>query len=647
VISFTSSPPSAAVAGDTYVVTVSGGGSGNSVLLSIAPASASVCAISGATVTFGQPGGCVIDANQAGDARYQAAPQVQQVIAVSGIPQSIGFTAPAQGWVGRSATLSAAGGGSGNPVEFSVDPASGPGVCEVSGAHGTTLNYTASGRCVIDASQAGNARYQSAPQAQQMITVNGKPQSITITSKPPGDPNQGVTYVVTAKGGGSGNPVTFGVDASSTSSACTISGDIVTFGQPGRCVIDANQAGDARYQAAPQAQQMIAVDAIPQSITFTSEPPANPAVGSTYVVTATGGASGNPVTFGVDASSTSSACTISHATVTFGQLGRCVIDANQAGDARYQRAPQAQQAITVNGIPQSITITSKPPGDVYQGVTYVVTAKGGGSGNPVTFGVDASSTGSACTISHATVTFGQLGRCVIDANQAGDARYQRAPQVQQVIVVTGIPQSIGFTAPAQGQVAQSATLAASGGGSGNPVEFSVDSSSGPGVCEVSGAHGATLNYTASGRCVIDANQAGDARYQRAPQVQQVIVVTGIPQRIRFSAPARGQVGQSATLAASGGGSRNPVVFSVDHTSDKGVCDVSGTRGATVSYTASGRCVIDANQVGDARYQSAPQVQGAICVTIPDGPSEQPVPRPAGFPAAAALYYGRRATALAY
>ena len=647
VISFTSSPPSAAVAGDTYVVTVSGGGSGNSVVLSIAPASASVCAISGATVTFGEPGLCVIDANQAGDARYQAAPQVQQMIAVSGIPQSIRFTAPAQDQVGRSAALSAAGGGSGNPVEFSVNPASGPGVCEVSGAHGTTLNYTASGRCVIDASQAGNARYQSAPQAQQMITVNGIPQSITITSKPPGDVYQGVTYVVTAKGGGSGNPVTFGVDASSTGSACTISDATVTFGQPGRCVIDANQAGNAQYQAAPQAQQMIAVDAIPQSITFTSEPPANPAVGSTYVVTATGGASGNPVTFGVDASSTSSACTISHATVTFGQLGRCVIDANQAGDARYQRAPQAQQAITVNGIPQSITIMSKPPGDVYQGVTYVVTAKGGGSGNPVTFGVDASSTGSACTISDATVTFGQPGRCVIDANQAGNAQYQRAPQVQQVIAVDAIPQSIGFTAPAQGQVAQSATLAASGGRSGNPVEFSVDSSSGPGVCEVSGAHGTTLNYTASGRCVIDANQAGDALFQRAPQVQQVIVVTGIPQRIRFSAPAQGQVGQSATLAASGGGSRNPVVFTVDHTSDKGVCDVSGARGATVSYTASGRCVIDANQAGDARYQSAPQVQRAIDVTVPYGPSEQPVPRPAGSPAAAASYHGRRSTALAY
>jgi hypothetical protein len=113
-----------------------------------------------------------------------------------------------------------------------------------------------------------------------------------------------------------------------------------------------------------------------------------------------------------------------------------VIDANQAGDARYQAAPQVQQVVRVNGIPQSITITSTPPGEVYRGVTYVVTAKGGGSRNPVTFGIDASSTSSACTISDATVTFGQPGQCVIDADQAGDAQYQRAPQVRQTIVVT-------------------------------------------------------------------------------------------------------------------------------------------------------------------------------------------------------------------
>jgi hypothetical protein len=178
--------------------------------------------------------------------------------------------------------------------------------------------------------------------------------------------------------------------------------------------------------------------------------------------------------------------------------------------------------ITVNSIPQSITITSQPPDRPFPGASYVVTAAGGGSGNPVTFSVDASSTRSACAVSAATVTFGQPGQCVIDANQAGDTRYQRAPQVQQVITVIGIPQAIRFAPPDQGQVRQSVAVSAIGGGSGIPVVFSVDPAGDPGVCRVTG--GAKLSFIAVGRCVIDADQAGNARYQRAPQVQRSIVV---------------------------------------------------------------------------------------------------------------------------
>jgi hypothetical protein len=128
---------------------------------------------------FNQQGRCVIDANQAGNARYQPAPQAQQIITVNAIAQSISFTAPAAGSVDGSALLSATGGGSGNPVVFSVDSSSGTGVCSVSGPNGTTVSYTAAGRCVIDANQAGNARYQPAPQAQQTITVNSPPSSVS------------------------------------------------------------------------------------------------------------------------------------------------------------------------------------------------------------------------------------------------------------------------------------------------------------------------------------------------------------------------------------------------------------------------------------------------------------------------------------
>jgi hypothetical protein len=120
----------------------------------------------------------------------------------------------------------------------------------------------------------------------------------------------------------------------------------VTFNQPGSCVIDANQAGNAQYQPAPQAHQTVTVARIPQAIQFTSSPPSPAAVGGTYPVAASGGGSGEPVSFSIDSGS-SAVCSVSGGTVTFNQPGSCVIDANQAGNAQYQPAPQAQQTVTV------------------------------------------------------------------------------------------------------------------------------------------------------------------------------------------------------------------------------------------------------------------------------------------------------------
>jgi hypothetical protein len=135
-------------------------------------------------VTFGQLGRCVIDANQNGNDQYQPAPQAQQTITVKAA-QSISFPAQPAGLVGTPGTLSATGGKSGNPVMFSVDPSSTPldptsktGVCNVSGANGTTVNFTAAGTCVIDANQDGNDQYLPAPQAQQTITVSDPPTQV-------------------------------------------------------------------------------------------------------------------------------------------------------------------------------------------------------------------------------------------------------------------------------------------------------------------------------------------------------------------------------------------------------------------------------------------------------------------------------------
>ena len=172
---------------------------------------------------------------------------------------------------------------------------------------------------------------------------------------------------------------------------------------------------------------------------------------------------------------------------------------------------------------QEITFTTAPPAPPAPGSTYAVAATGGGSGNPVTFSIDPPSA-AACSISGATVTFRQAGPCVIDANEAGSGTYLAAPQVSQTVTVDSlITQTITFASPGPGVAGQSATLTASGGGSGHQVVFIADASSGAGVCSVSGT---TVNYLAAGTCVIDANQAGGGRYLAAPQVSQTVTVTG-------------------------------------------------------------------------------------------------------------------------
>ena len=108
----------------------------------------------------------------------------------------------------------------------------------------------------------------------------------------------------------------------------------------------------------------------PQAISYTG--PGTGTYGGSAKLTATGGASGNPVVFTVDPSATSGTCAVSGTsggTVSYTGTGSCVIDANQAGSSGYLDAPQVQQSIMISAAPLSVTASSStmvygsnPPG---------------------------------------------------------------------------------------------------------------------------------------------------------------------------------------------------------------------------------------------------------------------------------------------
>jgi Bacterial Ig-like domain (group 3)/Putative Ig domain len=135
----------------------------------------------------------------------------------------------------------------------------------------------------------------------------------------------------------------------------------------------------------------LTVTTAPQTIAFTSTPPAAGVVGQTYVVAAIGGASGNPVVFSIDASS-SGVCSINGSTVHLNHPGSCLIDADQAGNAQYSAASASQTAsVTKAATSTAVAVHART-------VTATVTAVAPGAGAPtgsVAFAVKGKPVGTA------------------------------------------------------------------------------------------------------------------------------------------------------------------------------------------------------------------------------------------------------------
>ena len=227
--------------------------------ITVASLSTTICSISGGVVNFEAVGTCTLDANQAGNANWLAAPQVPQSFTVGQGSQTISFTSPAptNATVGGTTYTPTANATSGLTVTITVGTLS-SGICSISGG---VVSFQGTGTCTLQANQAGNANWLAAPQASQSFTVGQGSQTISFTSTAPTNATVGgPTYTPTATAS-SGLTVTITVGTLSTG-ICSISGGVVSFQGTGTCTLQANQAGNANWLAAPQASQSFTVTAL-------------------------------------------------------------------------------------------------------------------------------------------------------------------------------------------------------------------------------------------------------------------------------------------------------------------------------------------------------------------------------------------------
>ena len=588
--------PSALAFGQTSTLSSTGGGVGTGAV-TFSTSTPAICSVSLLTLTTLTVGTCSLTATKAADTTTTSLTANFNVV-ISKANQTITFGAAPTVVVAGTGTVTATGGASGNPVTFT---SSTPSVCTTSGTNGATVTGLIVGTCTIAANQALSADYNAASQVTQSFSIGKGSQTITFGAAPA--VVVAGTGTVTATGGASGNPVTF---TSSTPSACTTSGTngaTVTGVIVGTCTIAANQALSADYNAASQVTQSFSIGKGSQTITFGAAP--SVAVGGTGSVTATGGASGNPVTF---TSLATGVCTVSGTNgsiVTGVAAGTCTIAANQPLSTNYNAAPQVTQSFTVGLTGQTITFGATPT--VVAGGTGTVSATGGSSGNPVIF---TSNTVSVCTTSGAngsTLTGITVGSCTILASQAGNALFSSATQTQSFSVGIGSQNIILGAAPTV-VVAGTGTVAATGGGSGNAVTFSSITAA---VCTTSGTNGSTVTAVTAGTCTIAANQVGNTNYSAAAQVTQSFPISKGSQNIVFSTAPTIVVGGSGNVSATGGASGSAVIFS---STTATVCTTSGTDGATVTGVTVGTCIIAANQAGNTNYSAAPQVSQSFPVS---------------------------------
>ncbi len=170
------------------------------------------------------------------------------------------------------------------------------------------------------------------------VTVGMLNQTITfdpIADKTYGDPSFALSAIAS-----SGLPVSLSL----VSGPATISGSSVTLTGVGAVTVRASQSGDGNYNAAPAVDQSFAVLKASQTISFAPLPDKTYG-NAAFPVSASGGASGSPVTFSAAGNCTAGG--INGSTITLTGAGSCSVTASQAGNSNYNAATDVSRSFTI------------------------------------------------------------------------------------------------------------------------------------------------------------------------------------------------------------------------------------------------------------------------------------------------------------
>ncbi|MEO8101620.1 MAG: putative Ig domain-containing protein [Betaproteobacteria bacterium] len=535
-------------AGSTGTLSTSGGAGSGAVTYT--PSNSGICSVSGTTVTAVSIGTCTITANKAADSSTSARSDAVSFSIVQGT-QTIIFAALSPKLTSDPPfTVSATGGGSGNPVTFTA-----AGVCSSSGTNGSTITLTgAAGTCTVTADQTGNANYLAAPTVVQAFAVVAPgevfPPDCQVPAgwaQDPGFPSQNwsVASDFASQGACSfkSNPLPGAAGAQYALYAYT--GNFQA-GTISLSVKVSSFTGPACFLfAIDQSYQNIGSGCTIGAPGLTGELPFQvvniPVTAGTHKIWILYYRANNLSIAGSDAAWLDE-FTMPLLTAITSSLSASVTVG----------APFSYQIVADN-FPQTYASTALPPGLTLNASTGLI------SGTPTVPGVYP-----------VTVTVSNPGGV---APMATDSKVVTITVNQIVQTITFGPINNRLTS------APPITVSASGGASGNPVTFGAS-----GVCTASGTDGTTITLTGvAGTCAVTANQPGNANYADATPVVQSFTVTAAANELFPPACGALPAGWSVPVAATSGWSAE-----ANFTSTTGGCslrsnDISDSQNAQIQY----------------------------------------------------------------
>jgi uncharacterized protein (TIGR03437 family) len=586
--------PGAQNFGTTPTVTAT---STSSLTVTFTSSTTGVCTItSGGALTFVTTGTCTINADQAGNGSFLAAATVSRSFTVNAVvpgaptigtatagdtQATVAFTAPAFTGGGTITGYTATSNPGGLTGSGAASPITVTGLTD-----GTAYTFTVT---------ATNSAGTGSPSAASNSVTPAANQTITFAN--PGAQTFGTTPTLTATAS-SGLTVAF---TSATPAVCTItSGGALTLVSSGTCTINANQAGNASFLAAPQVSRSFSVLAVvpgvptigtatagnaQASVTFTAPASTGGAPIISYTVTSNPG--------GITATGTSSPILVSG--LTNGTAYTFTVKATSSAGTGSPSAPS--NSVTPQGatVPQSGSVSvvsgsgqSSPLGTPFAAPLFVVVKDASGSVIPnvtVAFNVV---TGSA-TLSPTFAVTGVDGTAQITATPTAAgvitiwATVSGLPAAA-IFVETGLgtatsqlsvlPPALTFTAVQGGANPLPASIAVSNTGTGT-LQWTATASGNPAwltLGPTSGATAAVITASVNAAGLAVGNYQATVTVTSGSQQQTVAVAL----TVQPSGPSQFTLTPSTLLVNASAGSTAPLTRSVN---------VTNAGSGTLSWTA--------------------------------------------------------------